>query len=44
MPREDTMEIDMPITYEVNQALTRGKSAKEAVTDLLGRSQKADGI
>jgi glycerol-3-phosphate dehydrogenase (NAD(P)+) len=44
MRRADSMGIDMPITYEVNQALTHGKSAKEAVTDLLGRSQKADGI
>jgi glycerol-3-phosphate dehydrogenase (NAD(P)+) len=44
MRRADSMKIDMPITYEVNQALTHGKSAKEAVTDLLGRSQKADGI
>jgi glycerol-3-phosphate dehydrogenase (NAD(P)+) len=44
MRRADAMKIDMPITYEVNQALTLGKSAKEAVTDLLGRSQKADGI
>ena len=44
MRRADSMQIDMPITYEVNQALTHGKSAKEAVMDLLGRSQKADGI
>ena len=42
--RADTMKIDMPITYEVNQALTQGKSAKDAVMDLLGRSQKADGV
>jgi glycerol-3-phosphate dehydrogenase (NAD(P)+) len=32
----------MPITYEVNQALTHGKSAREAVTDLLGREQKSE--
>ena len=44
MRRADAMKIDMPITYEVNQALTHGKSAKEAVMDLLGRSQKADGV
>ena len=44
MRRADSMKIDMPITYEVNQALTHGKSAKEAVMDLLGRSQKADGV
>ena len=44
MRRADSMKIDMPITFEVNQALTHGKSAKEAVMDLLGRSQKADGV
>lgn len=44
MRRADTMGIDMPITYEVNQALTHGKSAKEAVTDLLGREQKPEGV
>jgi len=42
MRRADSMGIEMPITYEVNQALTRGKSAREAVTDLLGRDQKAE--
>ena len=42
--RADAMKIDMPITFEVNQALSHGKSAKEAVMDLLGRSQKADGV
>ena len=42
--RADTLGVDMPITYEVNQALTYGKSAKDAVMDLLGRSQKADGV
>ncbi len=44
MRRADSMGIDMPITYEVNQALTHGKSAREAVTDLLGRDQKAEAI
>lgn len=44
MRRADSMGIDMPITYEVNQALTHGKSAKQAVVDLLNRSQKADGV
>jgi glycerol-3-phosphate dehydrogenase (NAD(P)+) len=44
MRRADSMGIDMPITYEVNQALTHGKSAREAVNDLLSRSQKADGV
>lgn len=42
--RADSLGVDMPITYEVNQALAHGKSAKDAVMDLLGRSQKADGI
>lgn len=44
MRRADTMGIDMPITYEVNQALTHGKSAREAVMDLLGREQKPEAI
>ena len=44
MRRADSLGIDMPITYEVNQALTHGKSAKEAVTDLLGREQKTEGV
>ncbi|MFM9834832.1 MAG: NAD(P)H-dependent glycerol-3-phosphate dehydrogenase [Methylophilaceae bacterium] len=42
MRRADKMNIEMPITYEVNQALTHGKSAKEAVMDLLGREQKPE--
>ncbi|HSI37572.1 MAG TPA: NAD(P)H-dependent glycerol-3-phosphate dehydrogenase [Methylotenera sp.] len=42
--RANKMNVDMPITYEVNQALTSGKSAKAAVMDLLGRNQKAEGI
>lgn len=44
MRRADAMGIDMPITYEVNQALTHGKSAKQAVMDLLGREQKPEGV
>lgn len=44
MRRADSLGVDMPITYEVNQALTHGKSAKDAVMDLLGRAQKADGV
>ncbi len=44
MRRADSLGVDMPITYEVNQALSHGKSAKDAVMDLLGRAQKADGI
>jgi glycerol-3-phosphate dehydrogenase (NAD(P)+) len=44
MRRADVMGIDMPITYEVNQALTHGKSARDAVMDLLGREQKPEAI
>ena len=42
--RANTMSIDMPITFEVNQAITYGKSAREAVMDLLGREQKSEVI
>ncbi len=42
--RANTMQVDMPITHEVNQALTSGKSAKDAVMDLLGRNQKAESL
>ncbi len=44
MRRAEKIEVDMPITYEVNQALSAGKSAKEAVMDLLGREQRPEGI
>jgi len=44
MRRADNMKIDMPITFEVNQALTHGKSARDAVMDLLGREQKPEGV
>lgn len=44
MRRAETIGVDMPITYEVNQALSHGKSAKEAVMDLLGRDQKPEGV
>lgn len=44
MRRADSMGIEMPITYEVNQALTHGKSAKEAVMHLLEREQKAETV
>jgi glycerol-3-phosphate dehydrogenase (NAD(P)+) len=44
MRRANTIGVDMPITYEVNQALSNGKSAKDAVTDLLGREQKPEAI
>ena len=41
--RAEKIGVDMPITYEVDQALSDGKSAKEAVMDLLGREQKPEG-
>jgi glycerol-3-phosphate dehydrogenase (NAD(P)+) len=44
MRRADSLGVDMPITYEVNQALTHGKSAQDAVMDLLGRDQKPEGV
>ena len=40
--RANTMNVEMPITHEVNQALSKGKSPKDAVMDLLGRNQKAE--
>lgn len=43
MRRAEKVGVDMPITYEVNQALSSGKSAKDAVMDLLGREQKPEG-
>ncbi|MSP86266.1 MAG: NAD(P)-dependent glycerol-3-phosphate dehydrogenase [Methylotenera sp.] len=44
MRRAHAMQVDMPITYEVDQALSHGKSAKDAVVDLLGREQKSEGF
>jgi glycerol-3-phosphate dehydrogenase (NAD(P)+) len=44
MRRAEKIGVDMPITYEVNQALTHGKSARDAVMDLLGRNQKPEGV
>ncbi len=44
MRRADDIDVDMPITFEVNQALSNGKSARDAVMDLLGRQQKAEAI
>lgn len=40
--RAKTLGVDMPITDEVNQVLSHGKSARDAVMDLLGREQKAE--
>jgi glycerol-3-phosphate dehydrogenase (NAD(P)+) len=42
--RAAKLGVDMPITYQVNQVISAGKGAKEAVMDLLGRVQKAEGI
>ncbi len=44
MRRAEKIDVDMPITYEVNQALSAGKTAKEAVMDLLGREQKPEDV
>ena len=44
MRRAEGMDIDMPITFEVNQAISHGKSARQAVIDLLGRGQKNEGF
>ncbi len=44
MRRAEKIDVDMPITYEVNQALSSSKSAKQAVMDLLGREQKPEGV
>jgi glycerol-3-phosphate dehydrogenase (NAD(P)+) len=38
--RAELYGVDMPITHEVNQVLSHGKSARDAVVDLLGREQK----
>lgn len=42
MARASALGIDMPITDEVNQALTHGKLAEKAVTDLLERAQRTE--
>jgi glycerol-3-phosphate dehydrogenase (NAD(P)+) len=44
MRRAESIGVDMPITFEVNQALSHGKSARDMVMDLLGREQKAEGV
>jgi DNA mismatch repair ATPase MutS len=40
--RAKALHVSMPITHEVNQVLSFGKSPKEAVIDLLGREQKSE--
>lgn len=44
MRRAASIGVEMPITYEVNQVLTHGKRAQDAVVDLLGRDQKPEGV
>lgn len=44
MRRAASIGVEMPITFEVNQVLTHGKSAQDAVIDLLGRDQKPEGV
>ena len=42
MRRARIMQVEMPITYQVDQVLSYGKSAQDAVMDLLGRDQKSE--
>jgi len=44
MRRAASIGVEMPITYEVNEVLTHGKRAQDAVMDLLGRDQKPEGV
>ena len=40
--RIKNVEIEMPITHEVNNVIQLGKPPKDAVLDLLGRSIKSE--
>ena len=40
--RAKDLGVDMPITHEVDQVLSHGKAARDAVIDLLGREQKEE--
>ena len=40
--RAKALQVSMPITHEVNQVLSFGKSPKEVVIDLLDREQKSE--
>ncbi len=40
--RAQELGVDMPITHEVDQVLSHGKSPRDAVMDLLGREQKSE--
>jgi len=42
--RAELLGVDMPITSEVNQVLSYGKSPRQAVEHLLSREQKSEGI
>ena len=44
MRRAASINVEMPITFEVNQVLSHGKRAQDAVMDLLGREQKPEGV
>lgn len=44
MRRAASIGVEMPITYEVNEVLSHGKRAQDAVMDLLGRDQKPEGL
>lgn len=41
--RAQTLGVEMPITYEVDQVISVNKSPKQAVLDLLSREQKEEG-
>jgi len=42
--RAKQLGVDMPLTYEVDQVLSHGKSPRAAVEDLLGREQKPETV
>ena len=44
MRRINNLKIEMPITSEVNNVIQHGKSPKDAVLDLLGRSIKPESL
>lgn len=42
--RAAEMGVEMPITHEVDQVISHGKSPREAVLDLLSREQKSEAV
>ncbi|OAM51433.1 glycerol-3-phosphate dehydrogenase [Methylovorus sp. MM2] len=42
--RAEQLGVDMPITYEVDQVLSHGKSPRTAVENLLSREQKSEAV